>query len=538
MSIETIKVMEPRVAVKPDVEKNHVVLMGGQRVTEQVAPSDSWGSAGQKPVQALWTINPPSTQTIVDRRMRVRCYWEVKTDQDLQLGTNDALRAFPIASLTDVCTVQINGETISDNVADKVHAMLCYGNDAQSRLSEVSMTPSMPDGYQRYSDWALYGSGKNALSQYGETGLDEGRGGFPVDVVDSKTFRAVTTEPLFLSPFLSGFEHQDEGLVNINQINLSIRWKSDLSQILSHSSLGNAITNVTVTMYRAPEVLTTFITPDLTEPIPQLQVLPYSKPQEYIKQVSTLAPGASTKVISDSIKLSQIPRKMYLFCRHARASANQNTADAFLRIDGLSILFNNQSGLFSSASEQDLYAISKSNGLNMSYPQWRRYKGGVFCAEFGKDLGLLDSEAAGCIGQYTIQIQMDVTNVSGDNFTPEFYTIFQNEGTFSISEQFARASLGNLTPAAVLQAKQSEELSHMHYQDIQGAGFFSSLKSVVNKISRGIQSALPLASKVVGAVAPEFAPALAGVGAAASAARQLSGGTRIGGRLAKRLSRR
>jgi hypothetical protein len=70
MSIETVKVMEPRVAVKSDVEKNHIVLMGGQRVTEQVAPADSWGSVGQKPVQALWTINPPSTQTIVDRRMR------------------------------------------------------------------------------------------------------------------------------------------------------------------------------------------------------------------------------------------------------------------------------------------------------------------------------------------------------------------------------------------------------------------------------------------------------------------------------------
>jgi hypothetical protein len=35
MSIETVKVMEPRVAVKPDVEKNHIVLMGGQRVTEK-----------------------------------------------------------------------------------------------------------------------------------------------------------------------------------------------------------------------------------------------------------------------------------------------------------------------------------------------------------------------------------------------------------------------------------------------------------------------------------------------------------------------
>ena len=536
--LNTIKVVEPRVAIRADDEKNHVVLYGGQRVTEQVAPADSWGTPGGKPVQALWTINPPSTQTIVDRRVRARCYFEVTTDQDLQIGTNDALRQFVIGSLTDVLTVQINGETISDNVADKFHAMLCYGNDAQSRQGVNSMSPSMPDGYQEYKDWATYGSAKNCLASYGETGLDQGRGGFPIEVINARTFRVVVTEPLYMAPFLTGFEHQDEGFVNVNQMNIAIRWKTQLSQILSHSSLGNAITSVDVSMYQAPEILTTFITPDLTEKIPQLQILPYSKPQEYIKSVETLTPGASTRVISDSIKLSQIPRKLYLFCRHQRANSNQNTTDSFLRIDRLSILFNNQSGLFSSASEQDLFAISKSNGLNLSYPQWRNYRGGVFCAEFGKDIGLLDTEAPGTQGQYTIQIQMDVTNASDQNFSPEFYTVFVNEGTFSISEQFARASLGNLSPASVLSAKESQELSHHHYEQIQGSGFFSSLKNVINKVASGVQSVLPVAEKVVGAVAPEFAPILAGVGTAANVAKGLTGGGKTGGRLARRLSRR
>ena len=541
--LNTIKVMEPRVAVRGDDEKNHVVLYGGQRVTEQVAPADSWGTPGGTPVQALWTINPPSTQTIVDRRIRARCYFEVTTDQDLQIGTNDALRQYVVGSLTDVLTVQINGETISDNVADKFHAMLCFGNNAQDRQGVNSMSPSMPDSYQEYKDWATYGSSKNALADYGETGLDQGRGGFPIEVVSARKFRVVVTEPLYMAPFLTGFEPQDEGFVNVNQMNIAIRWKTQLSQILSHSSLGNAITSVSVSMYQAPEILTTFITPDLTERIPQLQILPYSKPQEYIKSVGTLAPGASTKVISDSIKLSQIPRKLYLFCRHERSSSNQNTTDSFLRIDRLSILFNNQSGLFSSASEQDLFAVSKSNGLNLSYPQWRRYRGGVFCAEFGKDIGLLDTESPGVQGQYTIQIQMDVTNASDQNFIPEFYTVFVNEGTFSISEQFARASLGNLSPAAVLAAKESPELSHLHYEQISGSGFFSSLKNIINKVATGVQSVLPLASQIVGAVAPEFSPILAGVGTAAGLAKSVTGGGRTGGALtggrsARRLSRR
>ena len=57
--MEAIKVIEPRVNVKADLEKNHTVLMGGLRVNQQINPADSWGSPGTQPVQALWTINTP-----------------------------------------------------------------------------------------------------------------------------------------------------------------------------------------------------------------------------------------------------------------------------------------------------------------------------------------------------------------------------------------------------------------------------------------------------------------------------------------------
>ena len=479
--------------------------------------------------------------------MRVRCYFDVTTDADLELSTNDALRQFPIASLTDVLTVQINGETLSDNVADKIHAMLCFGNDAQSRHDVVSMSPSMPDMYQRYADWGTYGSAKNPLGGYGENGVEDPRGGFPVQVIGPRQFRVVVTEPLFLSPFLTGFEAQDEGFVNVNQFNISIRWKSQLSQILSHSSLGNAITSVTVSFYQAPDLLTTYITPDLVEPIPQLQVLPYVKPQEYIKSVELLAPGASTRVISDSIRLSQIPKKMYLFCRHKRSVVNQNYSDSFLGIDRLSVLFNNQSGLFASASEQDLYSISKSNGLNLSYPQWRKYRGGVFCAEFGKNIGLLDNESPGCQGIYTVQVQMDVTNVSDSAFDGEFFVVMLNEGTFSISEQFARASLGNLSPQAVLMAKESPEIAHVHYDSLQGGGFFSGLKNIINKIATGVSDVAGVASHilpVIPGLGPEAAALAGTVGSIAKGVKGATGGEISGGmisgggRRARRLSRR
>ena len=537
--MESIKVIEPRVNVKSDVEKNHIVLMGGLRVNQQINPADSWGSPGTAPVQALWTINPPSTQTIVDRNMKVRCYFEVKVDQDLQIGVNDALRQFPISSLTDVLSVQINGENISDNVSDKLHAMLCYGNNANSRNGQCSTTCAMPDNFKRYQDWQLYGSGKNPLASYGENGAEDPRGGFPIQVIDARTFRVVLCENIMLSPFLSPFDAQDEGFVNINQINISYRFRSNLSQILSHSSLGNAITSVSVTMYQAPEILTTYITPDLTQAIPQLQVLPYHNSQDYIKNIGTVANGAEILCISDSIKLSQIPRKLYLFVRNQRSTSNQNTSDSFLKINRLSILWNNQSGLFNSASEQDLFEISKRNGLNLTYPQWSKYRGGVMCIEFGKDIGLLDNEAPGCQGQYTIQIQMNCQNDSGDNFIGEFYQVFLMEGTISISENFSRTSLGNLTNDIVLRTKEGgREVDYQHYNNISGGGFWSGLKNFVNKIATGVQDVLPIAGPLLSMI-PGAAPIVAGVGGISSAVKQATGGRLSGGRLSGgRVSRR
>tara|TARA_R110000803_G_scaffold41110_1_gene88541 strand:- start:241 stop:1677 length:1437 start_codon:yes stop_codon:yes gene_type:complete len=478
--------------------------------------------------------------------MKVKCYFEVTTDQPLQLGLNDALRQYPVASIMDVLTVQINGETVSDNMADKIHAMLCYGNDAENRGKDCSTSPGMPDNYQEYSDYAVEGSGKNSLAKYGEPGgKDEGRGGFPMDIQSSTSFRCEITEPLFMSPFLNGFHHQQEGFINVNQMNINMRWKQNVSQILSHSVLGSAITTVSVTMYRAPEILTTFITPDLTQQLPALQVLPYSKTQEYIRSVPSLTAGESTQVITDSIKLSQVPRRVYLFSRHQRATSTQNTTDSFCSIENLSILWNNQSGLLSSASPQDLYRISADNGCNLTYPQFTKYRGSVMCLEFGKDIGLLDTEAPGVQGQYTLQVQANITNRSSAPFVGEFYMVVQNQGTFSISENFARASLGNLNQAMVLAAKQSPEIHHLTYQQLQGGSFFSGLRNIVHKIARGVSTVANsrFAKGLVGTLAPEFSGTLAGVGKVASRVSSatgsgVSGGSISGGRRVKRLSRR
>lgn len=529
--MQTVKVTEPRVDIKPDTLSQHVVYQGAQRVNEQVFAADSWGSVGAVPTQASWSVSPPSTQTITDRLVRIKAYVQIIFNAPHQLGSNDGLRQFPLHSNLDSLTVQINGETISDNSGDHLHAMLCYGNSPEDRNKHWSTTTAQPDAFQEYSDWAdpvFGGSARNPLAGYGENSTEQSRGGFLYEVVDATTIRVEITEPLLLSPFLAGHdERQHEGMINVNQFQFNLRWKSDLSQIWSHSTLGNAITSVAVSFYQAPELLMSFLTPQQTMLLPTVQSLPYTKLQDYIKTVPVLASGASTRVISDSIKLSQIPRYLFLFCRHQRNTSNQDTSDSFLSIDRVNILFNNDSGIMSTASPQDLYKICVSNGCNLTYPQWRSYRGGVMAIEFGKDIGLSASEAPGVQGQYTLQIQMDVTNKSSLPFTAEFFTSFLMEGSMSIFENGARASLGNLTQQMVLEAHtMSPEMDHHLYRSIHGGNFWSSLKSFIRKLAGGVEK---LAVPVVSAVMPEFLPQAQAISTLAGAAKRGLGGRFTGG---------
>ena len=150
----------------------------------------------------------------------------------------------------------------------------------------------------------------------------------------------------------------------------------------------------------------------------------------------------------------------------------------------------------------------------------------------------------GCQGQYTIQVQMDVVNDSGETAAWEFYQVFMMEGTFSISENFARASLGNLNNQMVLQTKMSgREVDYHHYVSLSGGGFWSGLKSFVNKIATGVGSVARFVAPVVSAIAPEFAPIVAGVSGLSSAVKdatggRLSGGMLAGGRVSRRAMRR
>ena len=528
----SIKVLDPRINLHEYDQALNLVQKGCSRYTYQTEGAKSYSNT-----QALFSIIPPSTRTIIDRNIRVRWYFEVKTDQDQVFGVHDALRQCPVSSIIDSITVNINGDGFSHQTSDTIHAMMCYGVKNDDHNHKISQFPSQPDAYQEYSQWAQYGSGKCPLKQYGENSTIPTRAGFYREQVDSKTSRFIVTEPLWLSPF-NNLNEDAEGFVNVNKLDFSIRFKSDLSRVLSHDSGNNApnISSVTVNFYQQPEMLMLYITPPLLMPLPSILSLPYYKPDIYIKSVGNVNAGASKLAFSsDTFRLSQIPRYAMVFAQQSRNARDFKTSDSFAVINRVSVLWNNENNLLSSATQQDLYNMSVRNGCTLSYPAWSNYRGSPLVMSFGNDLALGEDESVGVHGQYTFKIEVDLKNSSINAKDYELYVIFMNEGVYQIFENGARSSLGNLTREMVLSAHQApEQLNQHEYAQLQGSGFWSGLKGFFNKVAHGVSDVAKFVSPIVSTVAPEFAPLVAGVSGVADAVKQGTGGRLSGGRRLRR----
>jgi len=528
--MEAIKVIDPRADVSEDMIRNHIILQGGRLVSQNVINAD--GSYDGSPQNVNFTINPPSTTTILDRRVMVRYNIKVSLttvgdeqdpfEETKGLGFN-GLRQFPMSSIIDTTTIQINGESISDNTSEILHPMLNYGVYYDAQTSYNSTSPVMNDNYQNYEDWlaggAKGGSAKNPLAAWGNNSVIDTRASF---VFTSSSQRAGTlkiwdieyeiTEPLFLSPFSSGFSSKlEQGFVNINQMTINLRFKSDLGYIWCTTPYrgpkGTAfdaaavVTNVAVIFTKTPNLLVTYISPDITQPIPPIQVLNYSKPLVFKKDLPPFVGGVITQT-SDSIKLSQIPRKMFLWCAvdPSKAQGQKSTSpdtfgkqpwvttDTYPALDNINVQWANQTSLLATATKQQLYDMCVMNGLKRSYTQWKDYVGSVYCVEFGTQIGLLDSEAPGCVSQAQIQVTStwrDIceTNAALPKRQYTFYMMFLLEGTCSITENSARALLGNFTPSDVLNAKKQPQQMSMDYSDYNGGGqFFTNLKNFFKKL--------------------------------------------------------
>jgi hypothetical protein len=146
-------------------------------------------------------------------------------------------------------------------------------------------------------------------------------------------------------------------------------------------------------------------------------------------------------------------------------------------ITGIYITFNNVSGLLTSYNQYNLYQMSRRNGSQQTWSEFRsivKNKSGAVSAGIGsiividpvRDLGLSDFLSSGSLGQFSFQVTVTFANINGHTFSAgtatatsdEFNAIeiatICNYGGILINQSGSSSTMsGLLTKQSVLEAK-------------------------------------------------------------------------------------
>lgn len=520
--ISVAEIIDPRMDIRCNDEKLHVVFRGPSFVDEQIYTSTSYGTQ-----QATWAQNATSITDITEKDFWQKHYvqFDFKDSKGAAVAPFGASgipsnpvyegpRSWPVQSTIQTLQLKLNGQNFSVNPQEYLHAQLRYHVSKDNIEYDYATFPAMEDTVPNYDDAITYGSSRNPFGAINECSSQMTRNAqWPVEVANAgSTLRYEFMEPVYISP-LNVARKMTEGLTSLNRWEITVQW-GDLSRMWSASTSNSNTASVTVTFYKAPDIVLRFLkrTRRMEMSRPLSCSYPYYRPFQFVKSnvllpAYNLNPLSSTVTTSDSIQFNQIPNGLLVFLRKAVNSSTFNDTDTFARITNLSVFFNGIRVL-SNANEQQLYLMSKKNGYNQSFQQWRQLTGSVILLKFGEDIGLEEGVAPGMMIQRTIQVQVTAVNLQATQLSYDYYLLPIFAGSIEISDDSCHAYDGILTSEMVARAARSPTLSYCQYrmyEQLNGAGLFDSLRNIVNKGARAVGKV----ARTIGEHAPKLASSVA-----------------------------
>lgn len=386
-----VNVIDPRLECLEFAQKENSwgIFKGCEGQNSVAQQANSYSTSG-----VTWNFNTQSENVIIDRRVYARVQFlctfvgTAPVGERLLNTESDAPRCLPLASVTQSLKVTINGSSVETQYADALQALLRFNLDDQVKERDLSMSPSCQDKYQRYQDGV--GSVRNPLSNYQNSGKNEGRGCFAFDNITNPvsanpavpitaTVLFTVTEPLLISPMLYKSTHLESGLIGVKNMGCQFNFAAgQLNRVWSRSpSVGINITSMVTSVGQGstapPALLVNYLTPPLISQsqIPKSVDYQYYKAETYVNDMnSTLARNTTQAFTNNSIQLSTVPRCIYIYASRPNNNKSHLTTDTFFRINSLSLNYLNVSGQFSSMSIQDLYQMAVKNGCNLSWTEW------------------------------------------------------------------------------------------------------------------------------------------------------------------------
>lgn len=402
-----------------------------------------------------------------------------------------------------------------------------YENSPLGGYAQSFETDAVPNG--AWTQW-WFCNADGSLGTSSTTHAAVNALGLPVamNTTTSQTvyIRWQSTEKLLLPPFIFGDSYElSTGLFGVQNFQVQMNMTPTPSRAIriAQQYIGRGIGNaggttqsgLTVASVGVPQWVTSgvssyspypfqptlsvqFLTPALDVPLPPKSVVPYMEFPRYITTgvaqglSSTLgqAPNAkgvtsgSVQITSNTITLPNIPDLLMIYLKPATADVkvfgaapytngpttwNSTIADFSLPVEGISVNFDNFSGLLANHTQYQLYKMSVANGLDMDFPTWSGESrvsadglvspyvslvGGPLILRPGRDFALQAGQAPGLVGNFTLQFTLTVGNQFASAIASDaalnLYVVPISSGFFETIKGSSRIIKGVLTEQDIL----------------------------------------------------------------------------------------
>jgi hypothetical protein len=319
-----------------------------------------------------------------------------------------------------------------------------------------------------------------------------------------------TTEPVLCQPFIfSDPVSNRQGMYGVQTIQLQYN-VANADRVIRHIESAYTTSNYTLT----PVVVTTsasvlnvtnarlilkYLTPHPSDLLPARNVIPLLTYDRYFSNSNNPAIpqnyGSIVQIASNTYNLTQIPDKICIFFRKKMNNQRPTDSDGVPVIRNISINFNNNAGLLSSATLQDLYYYSVQAGSNQSFQEFcgQAYVpnlplkatdveptvGSYLMLDFATIIQLTeDYYAPGSLGNFQLQFTCGLQgagtqDASGNAFdanTLETVLVVMNSGIMVTERGQTSTYTGILTKQDVLDASQQQPFGRMSVKRIVGSG--------------------------------------------------------------------
>lgn len=231
----------------------------------------------------------------------------------------------------------------------------------------------------------------------------------------------------------------------------------------------------------------------------------------------------------------------------SKVNKNCNDPDCFLPIENINIQWNNDVGILSTCSKEQLFQMCLHAGSNQSYLEFLGKainvgsdtattiteavtSGSLMVLDFATQIQLKEGFfTAGSLGNFNMQITCTVKNNTSETISAstnpyQLTLITVNSGVFINERSTSQILTGILSKQQVIDTNKQEVYSKSDVQRMVGGGFFDSLKSFAGRILPVARALAPIAKGALSAIpdprAQLGAKALGAMGFGMSAGRK------------------